>query len=267
MLVYQEDKMKFNQGFDIIADTHNMVFKYGQDVFGPLVENRKLKDIQNSLRDKLSSGPDIVYSIAMDVGRNEDKQDLVNRNLLYGSVIYSQGKLGSEPIRSQGHIHAISKSCGMSTPEVYEIWSGKAYIYMQESAKDQPGRCFAVKGEPGDVIIVPPGWAHATISADVNEPLVFGAWCVRDYGFDYVDVREHNGLAYFPLIDDAHEIIWEKNPTYNESQLEVKRPRKYMELGIIENMSIYEQYVKEPSKFDFVTNPNRIRDIWEKFIP
>lgn len=51
--------------------------------------------------------------------------------LLYGAVTYAAGRLGDEPVRSQGHIHTISPHSGWSTTEAYEIWSGKAIIYMQ----------------------------------------------------------------------------------------------------------------------------------------
>ena len=111
----------------------------------------------------------------MDVGKTEHWPVLKNLHLLYGAVTYAAGRLGKEPVRSQGHIHKVSRHSGWSTPEVYEIWSGKAIIYMQETAQDQPGRCFAITAEPGDVVIVPPYWAHATISADPEQPLSFGA--------------------------------------------------------------------------------------------
>ena len=45
---------------------------------------------------------------------------------------------------------------------------------MQEYAEDQPGRCYAVHAFPGDVVIVPPYWVHATISANPRLPLTFG---------------------------------------------------------------------------------------------
>jgi len=157
--------------------------------------------------------------------------------------------------------------CNMSTPEVYEIWEGKAYIYMQETANDQPGRCYAIEGNPGDVIIVPPGWAHATISADSEQPLVFGAWCVRDYGFDYKDVRAHKGLAYFPKVGKDRKITWEKNPNYEATTFEVKGPRIYIELEIDPSKPIYTQYLEDYERFMFVVNPRIKADIWEKFIP
>lgn len=259
--------MRYDPGFNIKYDTSTMTYQYEEGVFGPPVEERRLEDIRPSLLNPDCDGPETVYSIAMDVGRIEDQADLIKRNLLYGTVIYAKGTLGDEPIRSQGHIHAVSESCGMSTPEVYEIWTGKAYIYMQERATDHPGRCYAVEGNPGDVIVVPPGWAHATISADPKQPLVFGAWCVRDYGFDYKDVRDHKGLAFFPKINSNQEIIWEKNPLYDDCQLDIKKPRYYEELNIEKGIPIYTQYLKDPNRFAFVANPKTKEEVWKKFIP
>ena len=145
--------MEFNPGFDIIPTVNPMGFKYGADVFGPQVENRYLRDIRGSLSDPQCDGPEIVYSIAMDVGKCKHREMLERMHLLYGVVTYAAGRLGKEPIRSQGHIHWVSKYSGWSTPEVYEIWTGEAIIYMQEYAEDNPGRCFAVYAKAGDVVI------------------------------------------------------------------------------------------------------------------
>ena len=186
----------FDKGIDITPVQSPMGFTYGADVFGPEVEIRRLEDIRASLRDPQCKGPEQVYSIAMDVGKEEHRALLNKLHLLFGVVTYSAGKLGQEPVRSQGHIHKISPYSGWSTPEIYEIWSGEAIIYMQEYAEDQPGRCYAVHAFPGDVVIVPPYWVHATISANPRLPLTFGAWCDRDYGFVYEGVRKHRGISF-----------------------------------------------------------------------
>lgn len=256
----------FNPGFDIKPTYDPLGFVYGKDVFGPEVENRTLDSIRKSLLDPNCDGPEIVYSIAMDVGNNKDKKDLVDRNLLYGVVTYAKGKLGKEPVRSQGHVHAISASCNASTCEVYEIFSGTAIIYMQESDTDNPGRCFAIIAKPGEKVIVPPGWVHATINGDVNTNMSFGAWCVRDFGFDYVGVRKHKGIAYFPIVNDDNSISFINNPTYNKSELVIKSPRKYTEFSFDDD-SIYHQYELDHDKFNFVKDPNLVKDKWLNFIP
>lgn len=259
--------MRFYPGFDISPTTNPMGFTYGSNVFGPEVENRSLDSIRKSLRVPECAGPDPVYTIAMDVGKTEHLRLLTQLHLLYGAVTYAAGRLGDEPVRSQGHIHKVSPVSGWSTPEVYEIWSGKAIIYMQETAEDQPGRCFAVIANPGDVVIVPPYWAHATISADAEQPLTFGAWCDREYGFEYDGVRAHKGLAWFPVISPEGEIEWQKNPNYLECELIVKSPEIYSQLGIEPGKSIYEQFEADPEKFLFVPQPQLVKEVWANFIP
>jgi glucose-6-phosphate isomerase, archaeal len=259
--------MNFYPGFDITPTANPMGFAYGTEVFGPSVENRSLDSIRKSLFDPSCEGPDPVYSIAMDTGKKEHLPLLEKLHLLYGAVTYAAGQLGNEPVRSQGHIHKVSPLSGWSTPEVYEIWSGKAIIYMQETADDDPGRCFAVIANPGEVVIVPPDWAHATISADANQPLTFGAWCDREYGFEYDKVRQHKGLAWFPLISASGEIEWQRNPNYIQRELIIKSPEEYLQFGIEKGKPIYTQFEENREKFLFVPHPQTVKELWKEFIP
>lgn len=257
----------FDPGLDVKWTTNPMGFSYGPGIFGPEVETRSLKDISGSLMNPDCNGPDIVYSIAMDVGKVAHRKLLESIHLLYGIVTYAAGKLGSEPIRSQGHIHKVSPYSGWSTPEVYEIWSGKAIIYMQEYADDDPGRCFAVYAGPGDVVVVPPYWVHATISADPDKPLTFGAWCDREYGFEYEGVRKHKGIAWYPLYNELNEIQWQPNPCYRKSELVCKSPSDYKELGIKKDQSIYRAFEENPDTFIFVPSPQVKEEYWQQFVP
>lgn len=257
----------FSPGFDIRPTTGPLGFVYGPGVFGPACELRTLDAIRPSLRDPGCAGPEIVYAIAMDVGTKDRRADLLARNLLFGVVTYAAGRLGDEPVRSQGHIHAVSASCGRSTAELYEIWAGRACILMQESALDDPGRCFAVTAGPGEVVVVPPGWAHATISADPRQPLTFGAWCVRDYGFDYHNVRAHGGLAWFPKLS-GDNLIWEANPRYTiRRPLVEKGPDAYVRLGLRAGVPIWRQYLDNPEAFTWVPRPERADAAWTAFTP
>ena len=259
----------FYPGFDIRPSGDGMGFIYGPGVFGPEVEKRSLDAIRPSLMDPSCTGPETVYAIAMDVGKEKDRAILDRLHLLYGAVAYSGGRLGNEPVRSQGHIHAISSFSGQSTPEVYEIWSGKAAIYMQEGAEDNPGRCFAVYAGPGDVVIVPPYWAHATVSLSgpEDDPMTFGAWCVRDYGFDYKGVRAHGGIAWFPVYDEAGDLQWQPNKAYSPSTLECKRPADHPELGIVKGEPIYKTFEKAPETFLYVVDPSLKAEVWKNYIP
>lgn len=109
-------------GLDMTVHRHPLGFSYGEDVTGPMPEIRRLDQIRASLREPQCEGPEEVYAIAMDVARMQDREELKKRMLLFGVVTYAAGRLGEEPIRSQGHVHRVSQHSGWSPPELYEIW-------------------------------------------------------------------------------------------------------------------------------------------------
>jgi len=259
--------MNFDPGFEITPRQDPMGFIYGKDIFGPEVEIRYLDDIRKSLLDPAASGPEQVYAIAMDVGMQKHQKEMQDRMLLFGVVTYASGRIGEEPVRSQGHIHRKSSHSGWSPPEIYEIWQGEAIIYMQETADEDPGRCFAVYAKPGDVVIVPPEWAHATISANPAQPLTFGAWCDREYGFEYDKVRARQGLAWYPLLQENNRIVWHANSNYITSSLIEKRPENYQPFGLKEGIPIYQQFTNSPEKFQFVSKPSMLEQLWPNFVP
>jgi glucose-6-phosphate isomerase, archaeal len=262
---HQKSSLNFDPKLGVRSDADDLKFSYDEGVFGPPPEFRRLDDIRRSLRNPNCSGPDPVYSIVMDVGRREHRAELGRRMLLFGAVIYAAGQLGDEPVRSQGHIHAVAPHCGWSTPELFEIWEGRAIIYAQERADDDPGRCFAVKVGPGDKVVVPPNWAHSVINADPKQQMMFGAWCDRQYGFVYDAIRAHHGLAWFPIVDDEYNIRWEPNPSYRPQDLSLRGPRAYPELGLDPGRPIYEQFANDPDSIQWVSEPARVARVWPVF--
>jgi glucose-6-phosphate isomerase len=258
--------MPFDPKLGVHCST-DLRFSYDDDVFGPEPEFRRLDAIRASLRDPNCKGPDPVYSIVMDVGRKADLDQLKRRMVLFGVVAYASGRLGDEPVRSQGHVHAIAPHCGWSTPELFEIWEGRAIIYAQERATDKPGRCFAVTANPGDTVVVPPEWAHCLINADPERRMIFGAWCDRQYGFVYNQIRAHGGLAWFPVFDGQQNIRWEPNPRYCTSEISVRTARMYPELGLIHEAPIYEKFVTDPDSLQWISQPACVEEAWCDFEP
>jgi len=259
--------LSFDPGIDVVPVTEPLGFRYSPGSFGPKPELRALSAIRPSLQDPSCAGPDPVYAIVMDIGRGNDRADLEKRMLLFGAVVYAAGMLGREPVRSQGHVHHVSSHSGWSPPEVYEIWRGAAYVYMQEHVADDPGRCYAVLAQPGDLVVVPPAWAHAAISATPAETVALGALCDREYRFDYDAIRQRQGFAWYPVVTTKGNIEWTPNPRYGRSQLEVRPPREYSELGFVRGTPLYEQAIRDLDQFSWVSKPNLVADIWRHFKP
>ncbi len=250
-----------------VTATPELGFRYGPGTVGPEPEFRSLDRIRPSLLDPHCTGPDPVYGIAMDVARADDLPQLQKRMLLFGIVAYAAGQLGEEPVRSQGHVHAIAPHSGWSPPELFEIIEGRAIVFAQQRAEDDPGRCIAVTAGPGDKVVVPPGWAHCVINADPLRPMVFGAWCDRQYGFDYTGVRAHHGLAWFPILGPAGTIRWQPNLHYRPSKMEVHPARTYPELAIDSTRTLYQHFLADPETVMWVPEPGRHATLWHTFLP
>ena len=90
---------------------------------------------------------------------------------------------------------------------------------------------------------------------------------MRDYGFDYDDVRKHQGVAWFPVVDNDDKIEFIENKHYQKSQLIIKKPRFYKEFSIEKGKPIYQQFIENPDKFLFVSHPQNYQNLWENFIP
>jgi len=259
--------MKFDPGIGVVPVHEPLGFRYELGAFGPQPEMRSLDAIRARLRDPACAGPDPAYAIVMDIGRDEVRAELERRMLLFGAVIYASGKLGDEPVRSQGHVHHVSSHSGWSPPEVYEIWDGATYVYMQEYAADDPGRCYAILAKPGEIVVVPPAWAHAAMSADPSAFMALGALCDREYNFDYDAIRKHKGLAWYPVVTPNGGIEWVPNPRYQRTTLAVRPPRDYSALGFVRGSSLYEQAVRGLDRFAWVANPALCADVWKHFEP
>jgi glucose-6-phosphate isomerase len=258
----------FNPALDVRFSENNLAISYGPGVFGPAPEARRLDDIRKSLLEpNCKGGPDPVYNIAMDVGRTNDRASLQEKMLLFGVVIYAKGRLGQEPVRSQGHVHAISPHSDWSAPELFEFWNGRAVVYAQEKTSENPGQCFAIEAKPGDVVVVPPGWAHFVANADPGASMVFGAWCDREYCFVYDGVRARGGLAWYPVLAADQTLSWQRNPRYAESHLTQKSARNYPELGLLAGVPIYEQFSRNPETVEWVSHPARFEQLWKTFCP
>ena len=259
--------MMFDPGLNIHVNARTLGFSFGPGIFAPPVEYRMLDAIRPSLRDPDCTGPDPVYAIAMDVGKSEHREELKKRMLLYGLVSYAAGRLGKEPVRSQGHVHCVAAHSGWSPPEIYEIWAGRTVVYMQEFAADDPGRCFAVTARPGDIVVVPPGWAHGALSASQESPLTLAAWCDRDYGFQYDKVRARRGFAWYALLNNRGQLEWQRNPRYASRELIIGPPDSYQKLSLQKGVPIYTQFERNPETVQWVSEPARMSGVWPDFSP
>lgn len=101
----------------------------------------------------------------------------------YGHLMYcisklNPGKIGDEFFFTKGHYHTIAQ-----TAEIYLCLRGEGYMLMKTS----DGKCEAIRMERGQMVYVPPYWAHRSVNTG-SEPLI--SFCVyqADAGHNYGDI-------------------------------------------------------------------------------
>ena len=166
-----------------------------------------------------------MYAIVMDIGRDEIRPELRQRMLLFGAVTYASGKLGDEPVRSQGHVHRVSSHSGWRPPEVYEIWEGAAYVYMQERAAEDPGRRF---GDLFNLVYDPLFLAEAWLRVSGNDGK-------RTPGIDKATVASiENGIGAGAFLEEIRGLLksGEFRPVPVRQVMIPKKSGKLRKLGI-----------------------------------
>ncbi|MDH3730611.1 MAG: hypothetical protein OES13_05765 [Acidimicrobiia bacterium] len=245
-------------GLPMRLESRDLSLTFGEGLNQPEREIRRLEDIRPMLWQPDASGPEHLYSVYMGIGRAEDDSAIRSQGLVYGSMIFSPGLVGDEPIRSQGHLHAFAPG-GLRYSEVFQFWTGEGYLYLQKEVGPDVTRALFVRVSPGDIVVLPGDWMHLVVNVG-SEPLSFGAWAARDNQFEYGQLRALGGPAYFVMADG--EIA--PNPRYRSvAPVEIADPRDIPTLGIPADRPIYETWQADPHMLDFVADPELARVSWQ----
>src|SRR5262249_40808053 len=140
-------------GLDLRLDTEHLALDFGPGIAHPFGETRTLSQVRPMLEDPGAKGPEHLYTIYMDIYREEDAPALQAQGLLFGAVVYNRGVVGHERLRSQGHIHSEKPGTGLRYSEVYEFWSGRGYVYLQKECAVEVTRAFLVPVQAGDKVV------------------------------------------------------------------------------------------------------------------
>jgi len=108
--------------------------------------------------ERLLARGDIALYEVYEVLRPEDAGEL-----LHGTTILHPGMVGDEYFMTKGHFHAV-----LDTAEVYHVLRGEGVMVMETPQGD-----WAVEElRAGQVLYVPPGWAHRSVNTGSSEDLI-----------------------------------------------------------------------------------------------
>lgn len=197
-------------------------------------------------------GPEILYYGARYMENIRHKEIFAKHNFMFDLTIINAGKVGEEYIKTVGHYHGHTAPGGLSFPEVYEVISGKIeYLLQSEPDQNEEVDVIWVVARAGDKIVMPPGWGH--VSMNTGEDLAIETDLqVRDNpnDSDYSLFCQKVGGAYLRS-ENKH---W-PNPKYKIRSFRRVRPKEKPEWSLTKGKTLYQSFIENPKKFDWLKNP------------
>jgi glucose-6-phosphate isomerase, archaeal len=246
-------------GFQVVLDPAALSLSFGSGITTAPAAVRRLDEVRSLLRDPTASGPEHLYTIYMDIRVPDRVEALRSLGLGYGAVVYNAGALGAEALRSQGHVHSAPETTGVAYSEIYEFWHGHGLVYMQDRATADVTDVIVVEAGPGDKVVIPPGWAHATVNLG-DGPMAFGAVYALEARLLYEPLRELQGTAHYVLADGT----FEANPRYRSvPPPRRKPPHEIPQHGIGRGRPAL---AGEIGLLDLVSRPERYPAVFERLV-
>ena len=146
--------------------THHLV-RRASDMKGHYADDAKLSQL-------IANGNPVHYEVF------EKPVPEEGGHLMYCISKLLPGRIGDEFWMTKGHYHTF-----LDTAEIYFCLQGEGYMLM----KTTDGRFAAERMTRGQMVYVPPYWAHRSVNTSATEPLI--SFCVYrgDAGHNYGDIE------------------------------------------------------------------------------
>jgi glucose-6-phosphate isomerase len=214
------------------------------------------------------ASPDAIDEIADEVAyltyrdvRHAAETGLAANGLRYDITVTLPGAVSREHIKTAGHYHALDPQ-GVSWPEIYDVLSGSAVFVLQRAVGDPAGdpeidRAVVVVAGPGDRLVIPPDYGHATVNVG-DTPLVVADLVAVASNNHYQGYANRRGGAIrimaVPNREQPFDAVW--NPSFPEvsSGIEIVLGPELQSFEA--ETPLYTLGVDSPEKVAFLTNPS-----------
>jgi glucose-6-phosphate isomerase len=172
----------------------------------PIPQPRTIGEIRGVLMDPACECREPLYFMYRELSRSREDADWFReQGLRYDVTVIPALTLCGEYVKTKGHHHPPDPA-GISYPEIYEVLQGRAHYLLQTGAADD---IRLVEADPGDRVIIPPGFGHVTINPG-KTTLVMANIVSTRFESDYRAYEEHRGAAYYEL----RRGVLMRNPRY-----------------------------------------------------
>jgi glucose-6-phosphate isomerase len=256
---------KQKSGLDFTLGTNELV--YNQNAHSTGVNWVKSFDDGKYAYNNPADGPAILYYGVRYMESDHNEVTFVENDIMADLTVINPGFVGDEYIKTVGHYHGNVPDADIAYPEVYENISGGLEYLLQSELDGAYVNVLWVLTEPGDKIVMPPGWGHVSMNVS-GLPAVEIDIQKRDNpkNSDYSIFKDRQGGAVYRT---KKGLV--RNPHYLIGSLRVVRPKEQPQWHLRKNTPLYKSFVQNAEDFKFLTNPQDfsfdINELFEDVTP
>lgn len=221
-------------------------------------------------REENLNGEEICYSFYRDIVFEKDRELFESRDYRYDITVIMPGDVGGECKKTSGHFHGEIEGQTWTYPEIYEVLEGEITFLLQKTRdfeREDPvfESVRAVRVQAGQAIVIPPFCGHGSINTGDGVGM-FSNIAVVSCPLFYEPVKKKHGLSYY-IVKENGQITYIKNSAYvNLPELEVVEPGENEELGIVFGKPVYQEFVRDPERFEYLRRPEAYVDRMERML-
>lgn len=254
-------------GLPLKFNSQNNSLVFGDELPKIKPNKRLQEEMKKVLQDPTAPMPSEFYYMYRDIHRKEDEDIIRRKKLRYDITMIPGFLIGKEFNKTVGHYHSLVPKTKLSYPEIYEVLTGCAHYLLQKSLPpyNQIEEVMLIEALPGDKVIIPPNFGHITINPK-NETLVMANWMADNLSSIYEPYNRFRGGCYYEIIsDNGYQII--PNPNYSSlPELKWRKASCIEIFGINKNLPMYQSFLQNPDKFDFLVRPQDFGEEFAKII-
>ena len=238
---------------------------FGEGVVAPVPDVRTRDEAREVSLYPHADGPSILYWMYRGTGEASSQKTLEREGIRYDITVLAPGKVGSEFVKTVGHVHPVAPGGMWTYPELYQVLYGKAHFLLQRS-DELSGEVddFAIADfEAGDVLVVWPNYGHVTVNPE-RSYLVMANFVARNFKSLYEPVRQRRGLAYYNVEYKSRSIFIPNDNYSRHPRPRLVKPRNWEEFGLKQGESMYSLWKSGRARLDFLIDPARYREVWER---
>ncbi|MDQ7794245.1 MAG: glucose-6-phosphate isomerase family protein [bacterium] len=218
---------------------------------------RTLEELRPVLYNQTAPSPAIVYWMYRGAGWPADARRAGALGLRYDLTVLTPERVGGEYPKTFGHHHPPMPGSTRTYPELYQVVLGTAHCLMQRPPDDgRPDEVVVVEAGPGQLILIPPGYAHLTINRG-PDPLVLANWVAEGFTADYEAFRRRRGAAYYEVEHEGRAYFVPNGHYSDPPRPRLVEPLSPAHLGLEPGEPLYQACRRDPERLAFLSDPGR----------